>query len=247
MAPSSTPGRCQGLSAAPSARGVHSYLRDAGRSTMRQLLHLKCVSYQVLCCCSSLYPCSKRQRCKGAQRSAEHARHRLQQQLGHLGRPVKWWCCPLRSCQARQLALGRVQGAKGSPSSVGLFSRVSGLKLYCKKRHRLSLRMLRRLLREELFLASPACRGAEVVFCIVLLEISNTAKRCYCMMRSSSKTRERKEKVTVFVTLPMSTLLSSPKRNSQSLGKNALGQKGARAGCCQQFSSSLWFLVGIWT
>lgn len=107
--------------------------------------------------------------------------------------------------------------------------------------------MLRRLLREELFLASLACRGAEVVFCIVLLEISNTAKCCYCMMHSSSKTRERKEEVTVFVTLPMSMLLSSPKRNSQSLGKNALGQKGARAGCCQQFSSSLWFLVGIWT
>lgn len=247
MTPSSTLGRCQGLSAAPSARGVRTYLRDAGRSPMRQLLHLKCVSYQVLCRCSSLYPCSKRQRCKGAQRSAEHAGHHLQQPLGHLGRPVKWWCCPLRSCQARQLALGRVQGVKGSPSSVGLLSRVSGLKLRCKKRHRLSLRMLRRLLREELFLASLACRGAEVVFCIVLLEISNTAKRCYCMMRSSSKTRERKEEVTVFVTLPMSMLLSSPKRNSQSLGKNALGQKGARAGCCQQFSSSLWFLVGIWT
>lgn len=73
---------------------------------------------------------------------------------------------------------------------VELLSRTDGLKLSCKKCNRITLSMLQCLFGEETFLAPLVCREAEVVFCIVLLEINDVEKHyCYIMQLSSDTTR----------------------------------------------------------
>ena len=56
---------------------------------------------------------------------------------------------------------------------VELLSRIDGLKLCCKKCNRITLSMLQCLFGEELFLAPLVCQEPGVVFCIVLLELSD--------------------------------------------------------------------------
>lgn len=71
---------------------------------------------------------------------------------------------------------------------IELLSRIDGLKLYCKKCNRITLSVLQCLFGEELFLAPLVCQEAEVVFCIVLLEISDVEKHYCCIMQLSSNT-----------------------------------------------------------
>lgn len=113
--------------------------------------------------------------------------------------------------------------------------------------------MLQFLFGEELYLVPLVRWEAEVVFCIVLLEISDVEEHYCCIMqlscnptRTEGKLSSWQEDPFEFVTFSSYMLLPSAKWSFQALGKNALVQRKVRVGLQQQFSSLPWVIVCIW-
>lgn len=107
------------------------------------------------------------------------------------------------------------------------------------------------LFREELFLAPLVCRGADVVFYIVLGDqrcgkalLLRYASSCNAT-RIEGKLPSRQENPFEFVPFPRYVLLPHAKQSLQALGKNAPVQR--EAGLHQQLSSLLWFIDCVWT